>query len=70
MTGLQKAAGCRYNQTTDPTSWSPCVFDPEGYNNCVLNQPPPVWSSSCVASYLRRENGTTDVNDGGNVQDC
>lgn len=83
VTGLQKAAACRYEQVPPPAHLNKCnvlpedagsydtesAIDPNTGEYCRFATPLP-WTSKCAGTYVRHEDGTVDVGDGGDVQNC
>lgn len=65
VTGLQKAAGCKYVQT-EPPEYSNCEYLPHSEAGCSVGDAH-YWYTPGHAVWLRRENGETEYNDGGNV---
>jgi hypothetical protein len=74
VTGLQKAAGCRYNQDTGNETG--CLYDgetaidPDTGQFCHFNSDGLVYGSLCHAIFIRYENGTSDFNGGSDVNTC
>ena len=69
VTGLQKAAGCKYIQTTSPSTYGTCDYAPETPAPCKFNtNDAHPWYTKGHAVWLRRQDGTIEFNDGGNVQ--
>jgi len=68
VTGLQKAAGCRYEQVPS-AHLGTCDYDTEGESNCYFSSAL-AWTSKCAATLVRHEDGTTDFEDGGDVDVC
>lgn len=74
VTGLQKAAGCRYVQTANPY-YDDCAYDTESAVNpdtgsyCKFSRALP-WTSKCAGFFIRHEDGTVDINNGGDVNSC
>lgn len=68
--GLQKAAGCIYDQypAGDPPEYLGCVYVAASKDGCTFPQNSArAWTAMSHAVFLRREDGTTDYNDGGAV---
>jgi hypothetical protein len=64
VTGLQKAAGCKYLQTGS-TSLGPCDYvEPESV--CDISGAHP-WTSKTQRVWIRFQNGLIDYNNGGDV---
>jgi hypothetical protein len=65
VTGLQKAAGCKYVQNTNPPSLGDCEYvEPESVCNVFGAF---AWTNKTHRVWLRAENGTIDYNNGGDV---
>ncbi len=67
VTGLQKAAGCKYVQTADP-SYADCDYVEESVGGCPFQSGAArAWTASSHAMFLRRQNGQLESNNGGDV---
>lgn len=62
ITGLQKAAGCRY---VPGPSYENCMYVPASESGCPISSAS-FWYEKGHAVWLRRENGDVEYNNGGN----
>lgn len=74
VTGLQKAAGCKYLQTSPPASSPPdygdCEYDSDSETGCPFAaNSAQAWNEKNHAVFLLRQDGTVEQNDGGVVSD-
>jgi hypothetical protein len=66
VNGLQKAAGCYYEQTSPPY-YSLCEYVPGSAAGCYFSTAT-AWNNYSHSTFLRRQDGSTQPWDGGLVQ--
>lgn len=74
VTGLQKAAGCKYLQTSPPAASPPdyaaCDHDPDSETGCPITaNAANAWNTLDHAVFLMRQDGQVEINPGGAVSD-
>jgi hypothetical protein len=70
VNGLQKAAGCEYNQATSPTTYSVCQYVVASIAGCGFpSDSARPWTAWSHAVFLRAQDGSLQFNNGGVVSD-
>lgn len=70
VTGLQKAAGCKYRQDAEEPYYSNCDYVPESQSGCTFGaNSARAWTAMSHAVLMRKQNGEIKWNDGGIATD-